>query len=156
MAPKRRTRKADAASAGAIETEPLQDAPASPAQVRPPSPFTHFQTLPCLKGSTLEILTAFSFDLQAESFGMPAGDNNIAEVLAAQKGARRRPRDVPAGKGSKLCLPIESTVYGHKTGCSMLGNKTEHTTIHLCHITVYQLLAHCIHFVAMPGCRNHD
>ncbi|KAA6422597.1 MAG: protease Do-like 9-like [Trebouxia sp. A1-2] len=65
MAPKRRTRKADAMSAGAtIETEPLHDAPASPAQ--------------------------------AESSGMPAGDSNVAEVLAAPKGARRRPRDVPA------------------------------------------------------------
>lgn len=63
----------------------------------------------------METLTAFSFDLQAESSGMPAGDNNVAEVLAAQKGARRRPRDLSAGTGSKLCLNDESTVYGDKS-----------------------------------------
>jgi len=69
----------------------------------------------------LDSLTAFSFALQAESSGMPAGNSNVAEVLAAQKGARRRPRDAPAGKGIKLCLLDELAAYGTKVGCSMFG-----------------------------------
>lgn len=68
----------------------------------------------CL-GEHLKNFDSTSFDMQAESSGMPAGDSNVAEVLAAPKGARRRPRDVPAGNGSKLCLMDESTVHGDKS-----------------------------------------
>ncbi len=52
---------------------------------------------------------------------MPAGDSNVAEVLAAQKGARRRPRDAPAGKGNKICLLTDLAAYGTRVGCSMFG-----------------------------------
>ncbi len=65
-------------------------------------------------GEHLCYLTAFSFKLQAESSAIPAGDSNVAEVLASQKGTRRRPRDAPAGKGSKLCLLNDLAAYGGK------------------------------------------
>lgn len=53
--------------------------------------------------------------MQAESSGIPAGDSNVAEVLASQQGARRRQREAAAGIWQETPLSTAlSILHGSK------------------------------------------
>ena len=116
MAPKRRARKADVVSEGA-----LQDKPESASQVCD-SVFAQ---------KLVKIRTEYGFTLacQEESSGVPAGDSNVADVVASQQGARRRPREAAAGAmlcrflhKSTLCI----SVYGSQSPSRDMAVQCEH------------------------------